>query len=308
MKSNPLVSVVIPTHNRSSYLKNAINSVLNQTYTNIEIIVVDDNSTDNTKLVVESFNNSKVRYIKNHKNLMAAGSRNVGINLSQGEIVGFLDDDDEWYNDKLALQVPLFSEEKVGLVYGGMNLVFIEEVLSYNTQPSKEGNIIREMLIENAVGGTVSVLVRKSILEKEKFDTSFPAREEYDLWIRVLKTHEARCVKRPVVKANYRNQIKRVSTNVDSYVKGIELLNKKHKRLVSEKLTSKEKNKRKSEQLFFLGSQSVKVYNLGLARKYYYKSIVKRPSIKAIFSFLLTFLGVKTILRVRDIKSKIKLK
>lgn len=309
MKTNqPLVSVIIPTFNRSSFLHDAIQSVLNQSYKNFEIIVVDDNSSDNTETVVNNFNNSQIRYVKNKTNLQAPGSRNVGISIAKGEIVGFLDDDDIWFNNKLSLQIPLFSNEKVGLVYGGMNLFFIEEGLSYNTQPSKEGDIITDMLIENVVGGTVSVLVRKQILEKEIFDTSFPAREEYDLWIRILKHYEARCIKQPLLRANYRNQIQRVSTNVDSYVKGIELLNKKHAHFINQKLSKKQKKRRKSEQYFFLGSQAVKVFNLSLARRYYIRSIIIKPMAKNTMAFLLSFLSVRTILYVRHLKSKISTK
>ena len=101
----PLVSCVLTTYNRSKILKRAITSVLNQTYTNIELIIIDDNSKDNTSDVVKIINNKRIKYIRNTSNKGLSYNRNLGASLSKGEFVAFIDDDDEWFPLKIEKQL-----------------------------------------------------------------------------------------------------------------------------------------------------------------------------------------------------------
>ncbi len=101
----PLISVVIPTYNRADLIGQTINSVLKQSYTNLEIIVVDDSSTDNTKTVVEGINDARIRYFLHSTNQGGAAARNTGIKAAEGEYIAFLDSDDVWVNNKLELQL-----------------------------------------------------------------------------------------------------------------------------------------------------------------------------------------------------------
>ena len=120
----PKISVVIPTHNRASFLKKAIESVLRQSYTNLEVIIVDDNSTDNTKEVVNSYKDKRIKYIVHDKNKGGAVARNTGIIASTGDIVAFLDDDDEWLPEKIKKQMELFeSKPFVDLIYTAFYLI-----------------------------------------------------------------------------------------------------------------------------------------------------------------------------------------
>ena len=102
-----LISVVIPTYNRKHLLQKAIASVLNQTYSNFELIVVDDCSTDSTEHFMKSLSDKRIRYIKHEKTKHASASRNTGIQLSKGEFIAFLDDDDRWLPTKLEKQLKL---------------------------------------------------------------------------------------------------------------------------------------------------------------------------------------------------------
>ena len=115
----PLVSVIIPTYNQREYLVQAIESVLAQTYESVEVIVVDDGSTDDTAQAVATMGRA-VRYIR-QSNRGAAASRNAGIAHATGQYVAFLDHDDLWMPQKLAMQVSLFGEDaKLGLVYSAI--------------------------------------------------------------------------------------------------------------------------------------------------------------------------------------------
>ena len=106
MSSNPSVSVIIPTYKRAHLVTRAIDSVLNQTFSDVEVIVVDDGSPDNTEEVVRGVVDGRVRYIRHEVNRgLAAAGRNTGIAMARGYYIAFLDDDDEWRADKLEKQL-----------------------------------------------------------------------------------------------------------------------------------------------------------------------------------------------------------
>ena len=111
MVRNPIVSVIIPTYNRAHLIDKAIKSVLNQTYQDFEIIVVDDGSTDNTNEVLKNFTDSRIHYIFHTSNLGVSAARNTGIKTSQGEYIALLDSDDDWLPEKLDKQVDVLQNE-----------------------------------------------------------------------------------------------------------------------------------------------------------------------------------------------------
>ena len=142
--NQPLVSVIITTYNRFDFLCRAINSVLAQTYKNIEIIVIDDFSTDGTKEKIENYS-SLVKYVRNEENIGLPASRNVGILASAGDYISFLDDDDEILPEKIEKQINIFlTEQDVDVVYCGSikkNKNFILE-----NPASLKGNIYPQVL------------------------------------------------------------------------------------------------------------------------------------------------------------------
>jgi glycosyltransferase involved in cell wall biosynthesis len=116
-RRSPRVSVIIPTHNRPDRLPRAVASVLNQTFRDVEIVIVDDASADDAAEVVAR-QDPRIRYVRHGSPKGACGARNTGIRLARGEFVGFLDDDDEWLPEKLQRQVRVFeaSPSDVGVV------------------------------------------------------------------------------------------------------------------------------------------------------------------------------------------------
>ena len=212
--------------------------------------------------------------------------------------------------DKLEKQASLFNDQKIGLVYSAISLHFIEANISYNTIPKKRGLIYKDMLIKNYIGGTVSVIVRRDALFKISqdswFDPIFPAREEYDLWIRICAKWYVNYIDEPLVIAFYRNNLKRISNDINNYEKAIKYLNRKYKSTIDKYLSKKEKQIRISQQMFFLASQSIKLGNNRLARQYFWKSFLIKRNTMALFSFCLCLLGVDAVLKARSIfKSKV---
>jgi glycosyltransferase involved in cell wall biosynthesis len=119
MKTNPLVSVIIPTYNRADLVRRAIGSVLAQSYANFEVIVIDNASSDKTAEVVDSIVDARLKFIRHDVNKGPAASRNTGLRNSRGDYITFLDSDDEWLPQKLACQLDVFKEEGegIGLVF-----------------------------------------------------------------------------------------------------------------------------------------------------------------------------------------------
>ncbi len=301
-----LVSVIIPTYNRRNLLDNSIKSVLNQTYKNFEIIIIDDNSNDGTYEYIKKINHDKIQYIKNKETMYAPRSRNIGISHSKGDLIAFLDDDDEWYPNKLEKQIKLFQDSDVGLVYGGIDLFFEDYSLSYSTSPELKGDIYKNMLIKNYIGATPSVVIRRDILnnvcskENEYFDPSFPARQDYDLWVRITEKCNVDFVRKPVLKQYYRNSIKRISSNVDNHIKAHHLLDQKYKFSIESILSSSDKKERLISQYLFLGAQSIKINKRKLATKYYLEAFKIKRDIKSLIMYFVSFFGPKLMIKLRS--------
>jgi len=188
----PLFSIVIPTYNQAYYLDKALQSVINQTYKNWEVIVVDNNSTDKTDEVIKSFVDPRINYFKIHNYGIIAASRNAGIRLAKGEWVAFLDSDDWWTNDKLEV---CFGEinQKVDLLYHDLEIADGES-LNFRRKTIKSWQVKKPVLMDlllkgNAIANS-SVVVRKRLLEEIgglNESAKMIAAEDYNAWLRISK-------------------------------------------------------------------------------------------------------------------------
>ena len=184
--TQPLVSIVIATYNMGQYLSQAVDSILQQTWKNIEVIVVDDGSTDNTPEAMLKYDrDSRVNFIRN-QNQGQPKAKNCGIKATQGDFIGFCDADDYWEANKLEIQMPLFENPNVGVVYSEVS--FIDENNNLFSKDHHEvrhsGKITNQMLIENFVPFGTSVIRRKCIEQNGIFDEEFRMGIDWDLWLR----------------------------------------------------------------------------------------------------------------------------
>ncbi|MGH9541802.1 MAG: glycosyltransferase family 2 protein [Terriglobales bacterium] len=194
----PKVSVIIPTYNCARYLPAAIESVLRQTYRDFEIIVVNDGSPDDTDTAVAPYL-ERIIYIK-QANLGAPAARNRGLAASTGELIAFLDDDDEWMPEKLELQLPAFDDPRVGLVYSDIRVVHddghvIESFLA--TRPlAASGYIFENFLASGFILTSCVVVSRRCLEDVGHFDESMRSLQDFDLWFRILRRWKAALVRR----------------------------------------------------------------------------------------------------------------
>ena len=180
----PLVSVIIPTFNRANVIKRAVISVLNQTFSDFECIVVDDGSTDETDFVLSEFS-SKIRVVKT-ENRGVAAARNFGAELAEGKFIAFLDSDDEWKKEKLSRQISYMKESGLKISQTDeiwmRNGKFVNKSRKY-IRPS--GYIFYKCLEVCAVTPSSVVMEKELFFDYGGFDESFPVCEDFDLWLRM---------------------------------------------------------------------------------------------------------------------------
>jgi glycosyltransferase involved in cell wall biosynthesis len=191
----PTISVIIPTYNRAHLIGASIASVLAQTYTNFELIVVDDGSTDDTEQQVHGFNDPRINYI-NQENKGRSHARNCALDLARGRYIAFLDSDDLFLPDKLALQVAyLDSHPHVGMVYTSAYCIdYSGNALSDRYLASVSGKIYKSIAFFRPVTITLpTVMARRELFaEVGGFDVQMHRFEDTDMWRRISKvTHIA---------------------------------------------------------------------------------------------------------------------
>ncbi len=254
IKKEDLVSAVITTHNRKELLVLAIESVLNQTYKNIECIVVDDASDDDTKEYIKKYiDENKIKYIYIPKEESKGGNyaRNLGIQNAMGDYIAFLDDDDEWLSQKMEKQMVAMKEDtETGFVYCGTisekNLDKASRIpQEIDNDKYKDGNLAKEVLV-HIICNTSVILVKKELLEKiQGFDENLKFWQEYEMCIRLLQNTRAKLVRENlVIYRIFEGDKNRLSNKIEGWEEAVAYILDKHKELY-DKLTKEEEAQRR---------------------------------------------------------------
>lgn len=198
MNSENLVSVIIPTHNRSKLLEETLQSVIRQLYKNIEIIIVDDGSEDDTKYVVDKYANNinyNITYIY-QKNQGAQVARNTGFEKSSGEYVSFFDSDDLWKNTKLLKQVSYLNEhDNIALVFSDCEVmednVLLKETFFDKNAPYR-GKVFNKLICSNFIPSPTPLIRRSALHRVKNFDESLSktSGQDWDLWLNIALDNE----------------------------------------------------------------------------------------------------------------------
>jgi glycosyltransferase involved in cell wall biosynthesis len=198
-----LVSVVTATYNMASYIAETLDSILAQDYPNIESIIVDDGSTDNTLEVLQPYlQDPRVRVIRQH-NAGQTVAKNRGIAEAKGAFVAFCDADDTWHQSKLTQQIPAFSDPQVGVVFSDINCINDKgKAIVCSHMKRVGGHITARLMIDNFVPFPTSVVRTKVLDEMNGFDESLTMSIDYDLWLRISVNYRFAYIQEPL--ANYR--------------------------------------------------------------------------------------------------------
>jgi glycosyltransferase involved in cell wall biosynthesis len=210
----PLVSVIIPTYNRGWIVRDAVDSVLGQTYADFEPIVVDDGSTDRTPQILDAYGD-RLRVIR-QANQGVSAARNRGIGESSGPLIALLDSDDIWLPKKLSVQVDFFKKNPAALICQTEE-IWIRNGLRVNPgkRHRKPSGMIFERSLELCLVSPSAVMVRRELFEKVGlFDESLPACEDYDLWLRVGCRFPVHLIDKPLTikRGGHEDQLSRQSS------------------------------------------------------------------------------------------------
>lgn len=271
-----MVSVIIPSYNREKTIERAVMSVLNQTYKDLELIVVDDCSKDNTVEVLKSIKDDRLKIIRLEKNSGACVARNVGIENAQGDYIAFQDSDDEWLLDKLEKQMAIFEKEKVDLVFCAFNRFGLGKNL---TCPKlSEGIVERKTLLEDSRISTQTLIGKKECFENVKFDPEMPRLQDYDITIRLSKKYSIYFVNEPLVNMYVQNDS--ISKNKNKMIRAETIIFSKYKDDIEKYKDFKYHN--------MLGLASAKRKS-GYKSSYEYKTLYKmKPSVSSLLKYIYT--------------------
>ncbi len=221
---NPLVSIVIPTYNRGYCIEECIRSVQAQSYTDVEIIVVDDASGDDTRERVARIADPRLHYVAHEHNCGGGAARNTGIRHAGGDYIAFLDSDDRWTADKLEKQMQglLAKGEEYGLSYTWLRCVDAQGRELMRISPEHEGDCRRQILVSNFIGTFSNVVIRRDLLALVGcLDETLRSCQDWDLFIRMLRLTRAHCQREYLV--HYRQSSGdevRISLNPRAVVQG----------------------------------------------------------------------------------------
>ena len=183
-----MISVIIPAYNNEEYLIKAVESVLNQTYLDYEIIIIDDCSTDNTLSCANDLaaRDIRIHVVSNPENIGVVQSRNKGFNIAKGDYIAFLDSDDIWMPDKLEKQIDLMNSLSLDLCYTAYALINANGNIIGKTSYVPESTSLSQMLRKNVIGCS-SVVLRKHITDTVKMREGY-AHEDYVMWLELLQS------------------------------------------------------------------------------------------------------------------------
>lgn len=294
-----LVSVIIPTHNRENLVGKAIDSVLAQTYKNVEIIVVDDASTDNTENMINKNYFNEINYVKVEKSKGGNHARNLGVQNAKGNYIAFLDDDDTWHSSKLEKQMNLFNNDSsIGLVYTGTKVIYTSTGHNYKNIPKIEGDLSDKIFIKNYIGTTSTVAMKKSIFEEAGgFDIKMPALQDYDLWIRVSQITKVAPVQEALINYYNHDTGSQISDNFGKIIDASAKIEKKYSKIISH-LDDDIKIQRSIQKINNLGKRKMRAGNKKEARRYFLRSFKTKPHIISLSLYFASFLNHKTLVRL----------
>lgn len=238
-----LVSAIITTHNREpKILKRAIDSVISQTYSNVEILVIDDSQKDyeyrdEVKMMVakisDEINNHDIYYFAHEDSLGACEARNTGLRECNGKYIGFLDDDDEWLPHKVEVMMNGFVSDETALVYCDNEIVYDTSGEKKKVvRMKKRGKVYESLIINNYIGSSSFPLIRKSALEEVGgFDKLMLSSQDYDVWLRLSLLYDVNYVEECLARYHI-HEGEQITSNPLKKISGSERLIAKNKEYI----------------------------------------------------------------------------
>ena len=297
-----MISVILPTFNRSNMIVRSICSVLNQTYKDFELIIVDDGSTDCTQDMVSRIKDSRIRYIRHEKNKGAAAARNTGIKAAQCDLIAFQDSDDEWVPEKLEKQIKaiLALPDDFGVIYSAFWRLGKQKIYIPRKNISiKEGWMYKQLLYGNIVGMPVSLIKKECFNVVGGFSENLRALEDWELFLRISKFFKFKYIDEPLV-LSYETEGS-VSKNVLAHTEAYEyiLANNYSAISIDKKLLA--------QYIYIIGRINFQAGDVQKGKEYLIKAWKERPfNVKYNVAVILSFFGKEIFGNIIRLKSMLR--
>jgi glycosyltransferase involved in cell wall biosynthesis len=223
----PLVSIIMNCYNGEKYLREAIDSVISQTYINWELIFWDNQSTDDSSMIVKSYGDDRIKYVLAGQFTTLGTARNLAVEVAQGEWIGFLDTDDLWVEDKLKLQLEkVFTDEKLAMVYGKATFFSNENLKFINITRTDlpEGDIFEELAKQNFISLSSALVNKSKYWEVNGIESKYNQAEDFDLFIKISFNSKVGVVNKTVVKNRIHSNNLSAFQKDMSFTESIEIL------------------------------------------------------------------------------------
>lgn len=205
------ISVLLPVYNAEKYIDQSIQSILNQTYTNFELLIIDDGSTDNSLSVIQCFDDTRIKIIQNKKNLGLIKTLNKGIDLAQGKYIARMDADDIAMPNRLEKQIAfLENKPQYALVGTQANFIFGDKLSKALFNMETKSEVLPVLSLFTCPFIHPSVMIRTDVLKAFRYDENFRTAEDFELWTRILKKYP--CANLPESLLQYRIHDNNIST------------------------------------------------------------------------------------------------
>lgn len=297
------VTAIIPTKDRPKFLKRALQSVLNQTYEQVQVIIIDASQNDQTYSIVKSFDNNSIEYIQSDAPRGPAAARNQGLQIADTKYVAFLDDDDFWHSEKIKTQIEELRKNpgRVAGVYCGRRTVNPDGDCKHVWLPTREGDLYKNVLVEDIIGSPSMVLVRsKAACSIDGFDEEMDYYEDWDFHIRFSRDFEWACVNDALVTRTSSVDARSNNVNLmDEY--GCKLLRKYTEELRKHKLEDR------AWQMHFqnMGIAYCNQGEINKGRRMFKKSLSEKSTTTSAFLYMVTFTGHRGFHLLRWLKQRL---
>jgi glycosyltransferase involved in cell wall biosynthesis len=215
--NRPLVSVVMPVYNAEKYLKPAIDSILNQSYPDLDIVIVNDGSTDDSKNIIKSYQDPRIRYFENARNSGIVVTRNRGLEEARGDYIAVMDSDDLATPDRMKIQVEfLENNQEFGMCGSYFKTINGQDkILKTVNFPTNDKDARSYLIVHNCFCHS-TVMIRGELAKRLKYDLRYDVVEDYELWYRISKI--SKIINLPVYTTFYRVHGNNVSTTKNKHM------------------------------------------------------------------------------------------
>lgn len=297
-------SIIIPTYNNAQFLARAIESALNQTHQNFEILIVDDASTDNTEQIVQSFvaDDDRIRYFKLSSNSGgAAAPKNHALKFAQGELIAVLDSDDEWLPEKLERQLKLFKEHPTVSFIGCHELIVDEQGIERLYQIPEVPNVMHRILQSDYLGGGSCTAYRRDVFNRYGgFDEELNSGQDWEMRIRLAQNSGYKTTQGDPLVKRYLHENNISKTAIEKKQKDLDHIEEKYQRLY-EKHSDIYSNKLRSD-----GTRLILAGHGRAARRAFLRAFKQNPrNLQAVLFFFLSFLGTTAYKKLTLLKQRL---